>query len=155
MLVDGKGWRQLLARRRGGRLRFPSFAEVLYTVIQHALLPLSRGAADIYIYIYIQLPAASPPPCLKQIPQNSFWVPWALPGLPFESPWALFGALGHLLVSPWTPFGTRTKKEMKSDMEYPRSGIQVGTQNRNFSEKSGNKHEKMGSQTGSGKRALS
>ena len=71
------------------------------------------------------------------------------------SPWAFFGALGHLLVSPWTPFGTRTKKETKSDMEDPRFGVQVGTQNRHFSGKSGNKHEKMGSQTGSGKRVLS
>ena len=148
-----------MARRRGGRLRSPSFAEVLYTVIQHALLPLSRGAADIYIYIYIQLPAASPPPCPKQIPQDPFWVPWAPAGLPFRypwaPPWALFGGLGHLLVSPWTPFGTRTKKETKSDMEDPRFGVQVGTQNRHFSGKSGNKHDKMGSQTGSGKRVLS
>ena len=47
----------------------------------------------------------------------------------------LFGALGHLLVSPWTPYGTRTKKETKSDMEDPRSGVQVGTQNRKFSRK--------------------
>ena len=59
MLVDGKVWRQVLARRRGGRLRSPSFAEVLYTVIQHALLPLSRGAADIYP-IACGLPATVP-----------------------------------------------------------------------------------------------
>ena len=77
-----------------------------------------------------------------------FWVPLGFP-------WALFGALGHLLVSPWTLFGTKTKKETKSDMEDPRFGVQVGTQNRHFSEKSGNKHEKMCSQTGSAKQALS
>ena len=107
----------------------------------------------------IQLPAAFPPPCPEQIPQDPFWVPWAPAGLPFRypwaPPWALFGGLGHLLVSPWTPFGTRTKKETKSDMEDPRFGVQVGTQNRHFSAKSGNKHDKMGSQTGSGKRVLS
>ena len=40
-------------------------------------------------------------------------------------------------------------------MEDPRSGVQVGTQNLNFSGKSGTRHEKMGSQTGSGKRVLS
>ena len=45
--VGVKGRRQLLAQRRGGRLRSPNFAEVLYIVIQHALLPLSRGAADL------------------------------------------------------------------------------------------------------------
>ena len=102
------------------------------------------------IYIYIQLPAASPPPCPEQIPQDPFWVPWAPPGLPFGYPWVPLGTflvplgnLGHLLASPQTPFGSRTKKETKSDMEDPRSGVQVGTQNRNFSEeKKNNKHEK-------------
>ena len=57
-----------------------------------------------------------------------FWVP-------LGSPRALFGALGHLLVSPWTPFGTRTKKETKSDMEDPRFGGQAGIQNRHLFEK--------------------
>ena len=33
MAVSGEGLRQLLAQRRGGRLRSPSFAEVLYTVV--------------------------------------------------------------------------------------------------------------------------
>ena len=107
----------------------------------------------------IQLPAAFPPPCPEQIPQDPFWVPWAPAGLPFRSPWAppwtLFGGLGHLLVSPWTPFGTKTKKDTKSDLVTPRFGVQVGTQNRHFSGKSGNEHETIGSQTGSGKRVLS
>ena len=100
----------------------------------------------------IQLPAAFPPPCPKQIPQDPFWVPWALPGFPFgyplAPPWALFGGLGHLRVSPWTPFGTRTKKEMKSDMEDPRSGVQVGTQNRHFSEKAVPNTKKMAPREG-------
>ena len=95
----------------------------------------------------------------EYIPRNRFLGTLSASGAPFwvplGSPSALFGALGHLLVSPWTPFRTRTKKETKSDMEDPRSGVQVGTQNRHFSGKSGNKHEKMGSQTGSGKRVLS
>ena len=75
--------------------------------------------------------------------------------IPQHLVWALFGALGHLLVSPWTLFGTKTKKETKSDMEDPRFGVQVGTQNPHFSGKSGTKHKKMGSQTGSGKKVLS
>ena len=61
-------------------------------------------------------------------PGAPFWVP-------LGSPWALFGALGHFLVSPGTLFGIRTKKETKSDMEDPRSGVQVGTQNHTFPEK--------------------
>ena len=40
-------------------------------------------------------------------------------------------------------------------MEDRRSGVQVGTQNLHFSGKSGTRHEKMSSQTGSGKRVLS
>ena len=56
--VNVKGWSQVLAQRRGGRLRSPNFAEVIYTVIQHALLPLSRGAADL---LASPLP---PAPCL-------------------------------------------------------------------------------------------
>ena len=161
MLVKGEVWRQLLARRRGGRLRLRALQRFFSSLHYCPARPATseRGAADIYIYIYIQLPAAFPPPCPEQIPQDPFWVPWAPAGLPFRypwaPPWALFGGLGHLLVSPWTPFGTRTKKETKSDMEDPRFGVQVGTQNRHFSGKSGNKHEKMGSQTGSGKRVLS
>ena len=54
--VKVKGLRQRLARRRGGRLRSPSFAEVLYTVVQHALLPLSRGAADFKGYAHCRRP---------------------------------------------------------------------------------------------------
>ena len=73
-----------------------------------------------------------------------FWVP-------LGSPWALFGALGHLLVSPWTPFGTRTKKETKSDMEDPRSGVQVGTQNRHFPGKAVTNIKKLAPRQGLGK----
>ena len=55
----------------------------------------------------LQLPAAFPPPCPKQIPQDSFWVPWAPLGLPFGHPWAppgrLFGSPGLLLGPPWRP----------------------------------------------------
>ena len=104
--VDVKGWRQMLARRREGRLRSPSFAEVLYTVVQHALLPLSRGAADrcIYIYIYIYaiacgLPATVP---FRGSPLTPCGSPWAPFGIPLARPGFL---LGPPLAPPWTPFG--------------------------------------------------
>ena len=156
----------------------PSFAEVLYTVIQHAWLPLSRGAADISNCLRPSRHRAlnrSPrilfgyPGRLRGsllttlgLPWTPFWFPW----IPFGSPLSLgpllgfpgplLGSLEHLLDSPWTPLGSRSKKEIESDMEDLRFGVQVGTQNGHFStKKSGNKHDKMGSQTGSGKRVLS
>ena len=98
MRYRGGVWRQVLAQRRGGRLRSPSFAEVLYTMVQNALLPLSRGAADIYIYIYIYiypiacgLPATVP---CRGSPWTPFWSPWAPPG-------PLLGCPGPLLGPPW------------------------------------------------------
>ena len=75
-----------------------------------------------------------------------FWVP-------LGSPWALFVGLGHLLVSPWAPFGTRTKKETKSDMEDPRFGVQVGTQNRHFSGKAATNMKKWAPRQGLEKRS--
>ena len=68
-----------------------------------------------------------------------------------------FGPLGGgfwvTLVSK-TP---KTKKDTKTDLEDSPSGVQFWTQNQNryFFGKSGTRHEKMGSQTGSGKNVLS
>ena len=66
-----------------------------------------------------------------------------------------FGFLGAAFGTLQRPKAPKTKKETKTDMEDPRSGVQVGTQNLHFSGKSGTRHEKMGSQTGSGKKVLS
>ena len=51
-----------MARRTGGRLRTPSFAEVRYTVVHHALLPLNE-VRRIYIYIYIGTNRCAIPVC--------------------------------------------------------------------------------------------
>ena len=56
MLVDGKVWRQVLARRRGGRLRLRALQRFFSSLHYCPARPATseRGAADIYIYIYIE-----------------------------------------------------------------------------------------------------
>ena len=53
----------------------------------------------------IQLPPAFPPPCPKQIPQDSFWVPWAVPGFHFGRPWAPPGRFLVPFGTSWSPLG--------------------------------------------------
>ena len=128
-----------------------------YRSIPRKQLELYKNTHDVIrIYVYIHLPSASPPPCPEQIPKDPFWVPWAPAGFPFRypwaPPWALFGGLGNLLVSLLV---LGRKKRRKVTWRTLALGSKLGLKIVTFPEKSGNKHEKMGSQTGSGKRVLS
>ena len=61
---------------------------------------------------------------------GAFWWPRAPPGLPLD------------------PFWYQDEKDMKSDMEDPRSGVQVGTQNLTFPEKAATNMKKWASRQG-------
>ena len=92
-----------------------------------------------YIYIYIQLPAANPPPCLGRwidpsiyscsdwlhlrIFGKSFWHPWGSLWSPF---WSHFGGLGHVLTTlgcPGAPKGSR--EEQKAGKVVSRDPLQL------------------------------
>ena len=105
------------------------------------------------------MPAASPPPCPKQIPQDSFWDPGRFqrsllgtPRLPlgtFLVPWGTsWSLLGHLL-------GPGRKKRRKVTWSTLAPGSKLGLKIFTFPEKAAPNMKKMASQTGSGKRVLS
>ena len=111
-LVDGKVWRQVLARRRGGRLRLRALQRFFSSLHYYLARPATseRGAADIYIYIYIYMPAASPPPCAPWAPQGPFSGLFGFPWAPLGTCWGPLGTSwdppGPLLGPPWPPLGS-------------------------------------------------